>query len=155
MSSEQYKPAKIFTVEEANAHLPLVRRIVADMVTLSSDLFDRREHLLQLQERRPDGAVNVYQEELAQIQEDLERDMERLQEYVDELVELGVEPKDAREGLVDFPALLDGKLVYLCWKYDEPEVLFWHDLGAGFAGRQPLTAGIAPESAESEGMLDA
>jgi len=43
-------------------------------------------------------------------------------------------------GLVDFPALVDGKEVYLCWKLGEPEVLFWHDMDAGFAGRQSLTA---------------
>jgi hypothetical protein len=37
--------------------------------------------------------------------------------------------------------MMDGRLVYLCWKYDEPEVLYWHELDAGFAGRQPLTCG--------------
>jgi hypothetical protein len=52
---------------------------------------------------------------------------------------LGVEPKGG-DGLVDFPALWDGRLVYLCWKLGEPEVLYWHEIDAGFAGRQPLTA---------------
>jgi len=56
---------------------------------------------------------------------------------------LGVEPKNGPEGLVDFPAVLDGRPVYLCWKLGEPEVLHWHDLDAGFRGRQPLTAGSA------------
>lgn len=157
MLPEEYKPTKVFTVEEANAHLPLVRAIVSDMVKLSCDLFDRRERLNQLQGRRPDGSNDVYQEELAQIEQDLERDMERLQCYIDELVELGIEPKGARDGLVDFPAMLDGKLVYLCWKLDEPEVLFWHGLEAGFAGRQPLTAGSIAGSGEAEasdGLFD-
>ena len=51
---------------------------------------------------------------------------------------LTVEPKGAAEGLVDFPAMLNGRLVYLCWKLGEPEVQYWHDLEAGFQGRQPL-----------------
>ena len=158
MLPEEYQPRKIFTVEEANAHLPLVRAIVKDMVKLSADLFDRRERLNHLQGRRPDGSCDVYQEELSQIEQDLERDMERLQGYIDELVELGVEPKDARDGLVDFPAMLDGKLVYLCWKIDEREVLYWHSLESGFAGRQPLTANSIAGSGEagaSDGLFDA
>ena len=54
--------------------------------------------------------------------------------------DLGVEPKNAVEGLVDFPSIMDDRVVYLCWKLDEPEVLYWHEVDAGFAGRQPLTA---------------
>lgn len=154
MAPADYKPDKIFTVEEANARLPLVRAIVADIMKLSSDLFDRRERLNQLQSRRPEGTVNVYQEELAQIEEELERDVERLNAYVEELLELGVEPKGVRDGLVDFPAILDDKLVYLCWKFDEPEVLHWHDLDAGFEGRQSLTAGSVAEGADSEDAFD-
>ena len=154
MAPADYKPAKIFTVEEANARLPLVRAIVADMMKLSGDLFDRRERLNELQSRRPEGAVNVYQEELAQIEEELEGDVERLNGYVEELLELGVEPKGVRDGLVDFPAVLDDKLVYLCWKFDEPEVLYWHDLDGGFSARQSLTAGSVAEGSDSEDAFD-
>jgi hypothetical protein len=41
-------------------------------------------------------------------------------------------------GIVDFPSLRDGREVYLCWRVDEPTVAYWHDLDAGFRGRQPL-----------------
>ena len=54
-----------------------------------------------------------------------------------------MEPKGAVEGLVDFPAEMDGRIVYLCWKLGEPEVLHWHDLESGFAGRQSLVAGVS------------
>ena len=70
-------------------------------------------------------------------------DAERLQDYIDELRRLGLEPKGAIEGLVDFPSIIDGKLVYLCWKLGEPEVTHWHELDAGFAGRQSLVAGVS------------
>ena len=77
-------------------------------------------------------------------------DAKSLQGYVDELRELGVEPKGAVEGLVDFPSKMDGRVVYLCWKLGEPEVLFWHDLDSGFGGRQPLTAGSVSGGFEPE-----
>jgi hypothetical protein len=151
----EYKPEKVFTVEEANARLPLVRAIVGDMVQLSREVLDRRDRLTELTSGRSGDPSDVYQAELDQVQQALEKDSERLQEFVDELLELGVEPKGATEGLVDFPAVMDGRLVYLCWQYDEPEVLFWHDLQGGFAGRQPLTVGTVADSDHSDGMLDA
>jgi hypothetical protein len=144
MSRQTYKPARIFTVEQANACLPLVRSIVADMVMLARDLLDRRQRLDQLALGRKTSKEDFYAEELSQMEEELEKDLERLNGYAEELMELGVEPKGATEGLVDFPCMMDGKLVYLCWKYNEPEVLFWHELETGFAGRQSLTANVGP-----------
>lgn len=134
-----------FTVAEANACLPLVRAIVGDLVALSRDVIERRERLAALARGRPREQRDVYSEEIMQVEQDLEKDARQLQEYVAELEQLGVEPKSAVEGLVDFPATVDGRRAYLCWKYGEPEVLFWHDLEAGFAGRQPLTAGTAAD----------
>lgn len=138
MAHDSYAPTRLFTVEQANACLPLVRSIVADMVELARDLSDRRQRISQLAQGRKVSKDDFYSEELAQVQEDLERDFERLRGYAQELVELGLECKGAEEGLVDFPCQMDGRIVYLCWKYNEPEVLYWHELGAGFAGRQPL-----------------
>jgi hypothetical protein len=86
---------------------------------------------------------DMYAEELSQIEDELEKDSQTLQDYVEELRHLGVEPKNGPEGLVDFPSLMDGRVVYLCWKLGEPEVLHWHELDAGFQGRQSLTAGSA------------
>ena len=131
---------KYFTLEQANAMLPLVRAIVKDLSELSRDVIDRRERLAHLLAGRDGDASDIYREELAQTEEELEKDGQRLREYVEELQRLGIEPKNGPEGLVDFPALIDGREVYLCWKLGEPEVLFWHELEAGFAGRQSLTA---------------
>jgi len=49
-----------------------------------------------------------------------------------------IQVKDLERGLVDFPALLGGREVFLCWEQDEPDIEFWHDLDAGFAGRERL-----------------
>jgi hypothetical protein len=140
MMSEPYRPRKVFTVEQANAALPLVRSITTDLVRLSRELIERRERLALLSAGRTSSAKDPYTEELAQIEDELDKDSEQLRTYVEELRELGVEPKSGPEGLVDFPAMMDGRLVFLCWKLGEPEVLHWHDLDAGFSGRQSLVA---------------
>lgn len=141
MPVEAYKPTKLFTIEEANAMLPLVRAITRDLARLSREVIDRRQRLDSLTYGRDMASGDPYDDELAQIEEELEKDARQLQTYVDELRQLGVEPKSGPEGLVDFPAIVDGRLVFLCWRLGEPEVLHWHDLEAGFAGRQPLTVG--------------
>ena len=139
--ADAYRPSKLFTVEQANAVLPLVRAITADLVQLSREVLERRERLALLTSGRPNTAKDPYSEELAQIEEELEKDTEQLEAYVEELRELGVEPKSGLDGLVDFPSQMDGRIVLLCWKLGEPEVTHWHELHAGFAGRQSLVAG--------------
>jgi hypothetical protein len=142
---------RIFTLEQANAMLPLVRAIVRDLAELSRDVLDRRERLAFLLAGREANTKDPYGDELAQIEEELHKDNDRLRDYVRELHELGVEPKNGPEGLVDFRCLMDGRVVYLCWKYDEPEIRFWHELDAGFAGRQPLPDDLQVGPASSAG----
>jgi hypothetical protein len=140
MSAESYQPAKLFTIRQANATLPLVRAIINDIVALSREIVERRERLNHLTTRRQHESRDLYSEELSQIEEELQKDTRRLREYAEELRQLGVELKSAPDGLVDFPSMIDGRIAYLCWKHGESEILFWHELDAGFAGRQLLTA---------------
>jgi hypothetical protein len=130
------KGKKYFTVAEANATLPYVRSIVRDITGLANQLRERQEQLTRLQSG---GSLSAaHREELEQIVAELERGQQRMGEYRDELVRLGVELKDYFLGLIDFPSQYDGRVVYLCWRLDEPEVAFWHELDAGFGGRQKL-----------------
>ena len=140
---------RIFTPDQANATLPLVRAIVSDLVGLSRDLGERRQRLAMLLAGKAKKSRDPYHEELVQVQQDIEKDMQRLKEYVEELRALGVEPKSGSEGLVDFPAVLDGQKVYLCWKLGESQVLFWHGLESGYAGRHPVNADCAFQSQEA------
>ncbi|MEX2187854.1 MAG: DUF2203 domain-containing protein [Pirellulales bacterium] len=142
---------RLFTVEEANAMLPLVRAIVGDLSRLSKDVVERRERLGHLAANRDTRVSDAYSEEVAEIEAELERDAQQLFDYVEELRQLGVEPKNGPEGLVDFPAMMDDRIVYLCWRLDEPEVLFWHDIDAGFAGRQSLTADVGVDGGVDAG----
>lgn len=133
---------RLFTVEEANQRLPLVRVIVQDIVDLFRDVQQRRERLATVQQLHTEGTSSsrLHSEELEQIEDELERDEEKLGDFIRELRELGVEFKDPVLGLVDFPSQMDDRIVYLCWKLGEPEVQFWHELEAGFSGRQDLLA---------------
>jgi hypothetical protein len=144
MSDRDSQRTKLYTVESANRALPLVSAIVSDIVRLSGDLSERQDRLTHLTAGRQIDAGDPYGQELAQIQSQLEIDKNRLSDFTRELTELGVELKDARRGVCDFPALLDGELVYLCWKVDEPEVSHWHGLDDGFDDRKPLEpAGVS------------
>ena len=147
MARKRTRPRRIFTIEEANAALPLVRAIVSDLAELSCEVIERRRRLSLLLDGRAADSSDPYREELVQIAEESEKDSRRLREYVQELWDLGVEPTSGPEGLVDFPAVVDGRKVYLCWKLGEPEVLYWHEMDAGFRERQPLTeSSLAAES---------
>jgi hypothetical protein len=129
---------KYFTIEEANRALPLVKVIVGDIVRQWQTVDELEKRLSQIRRRDPKRAAgDPYLEEVAQSQAEFEAEVDRLKEYVEELEKLGVELK-GRDGLCDFHSLRDGKEVYLCWRLGEPEVAFWHELDAGFAGRRPL-----------------
>lgn len=132
-------PRKLFSVEEANKALPLVRAIVADIVRQFQAVDDLRRRLsvLASRDRRRPSPDDPYAEERRQSEAELEAQEAKLQEYVEELERLGVELKGP-DGLCDFPSMLDGRPVYLCWRLGEPEVTYWHDRQAGFAGRQPI-----------------
>ena len=132
-----YQPTKLFTPQQANAMLPLVRAIVGDLVSLSQQVYERHQRLKRLTTGRELGD-DPYTEELVEMERELDRDGERIRGFAKELEELGVELKDPFTGLVDFPWERDGRTVYLCWQFDEPTVAHWHELDAGFAGRCPL-----------------
>jgi hypothetical protein len=74
--------------------------------------------------------------------EELEHEAQALAREIDgfqhELEQLGIQLKDRRLGLVDFPSEMNGRQIMLCWRLGEPDVQFWHETDAGYAGRQPL-----------------
>jgi hypothetical protein len=135
---------KYFTVEEANKALPLVRVIVGDIARQWRVVEELRLRLSAVLSDRRRLASDPYSEELAQSQAEMEIEGEKLEAFVEELTKLGVELKGLDDGLCDFPSIRDGREVYLCWRLGEPEVMYWHERNAGFAGRQPLTAHAGP-----------
>jgi hypothetical protein len=135
-TSQPKKKKKFYTLDEANAMLPLLRSILRDVTAVASELRDRYERLVRLQ--KAEGLDRTQEEEIQQLAEEFEACQQKMHEYELELVKLGVELKDHYTGLVDFRHLKDGREVYLCWRLGEPEIAHWHELDAGVAGRQKL-----------------
>ena len=134
--------ARVFTVTMANRALPLVRRIVADIV----QEYPRWRDLVARYELLSAGSKPEWgeSEDMQKVHREIERFAERIESYRKELEQVGVHLKDAETGLIDFYGLHEGRLVCLCWKLGEEKVAHWHELEAGFAGRQP----IGPDFAE-------
>ncbi len=139
MAATKPPPRKqYFTPASANATLPLVRVIVRDVTELAKELRERHECLSRVLSSKRSGLSEAHEEEMLEAQREVERGQDRMRDYERELLQLGIELKDYFTGLIDFPCRMDGREVYLCWRLGEPEVAFWHELDAGFGGRQKL-----------------
>ena len=123
---------KFFTVDEANALLPQVRKLVEEMLALRQTALAMRPDVWPVLEKAVGNGGSRKAGELLEI-------FKKFEGIIAQLRGLGCELKGIEQGLVDFPAIMHGRQVYLCWQYNEPEIAFWHDIEAGFAGRQPLT----------------
>jgi hypothetical protein len=125
-----YQFQKHYTREEARALLPQVRLWLGRMSRLRADLdkFEGRLDGLMSAGRDLGGdLVNTWVKTLANL-EDVLLEFQRRE----------IQVKDIDRGLLDFPAILGKKEVFLCWEQDEEDVEFWHDLDAGYAGRERL-----------------
>ena len=119
-----------FTREEANALLPQLTALLTQLREARDELTDEQAHEA-LAEAAPanGGGEEGRQVGIAFLE------VRRLLETVEQA---GIVLRDIDSGLVDFPALMDGREVYLCWELGEDEVGFWHELEGGYGGREPL-----------------
>ena len=117
---------RYFTPKEANNTLPLVKRIVADIQS-------RGQELMRLAGELGDDAAEDPR---------IKKLIDELNEFMEELNQIGCSYKDPNFnlGLVDFPSVIDGEEVLLCWRSDEPTIAFYHGYEAGYAGRKPIPA---------------
>lgn len=136
---------RVFTVAKANSALPLVRRIADDIVAEHprwKDLVARYE--LAAAGSRPEWGESA---EMRTLRQQIDALAERINGYVTELEQIGCLLKGFEQGLVDFYGMYLGRLVCLCWQRGEDAVSHWHEVDAGFAGRQAIT----PEFLAAEG----
>jgi len=128
VSSHEEQPERRFTVEEADAMLPDLRESLARMR-------EARQVMLRTGEKvRESVAGNGGGPEGTEYSEAVRT----LKSAVERLSEEGIILRDVESGLVDFPATLEGRLVFLCWRLGEDSVAHWHDVDTGFPGRRPL-----------------
>jgi len=122
---------KLFTLDEANAFVPqlldLVPKIQKLSVSLNNDFPD-------IKNARDKAKWNGGSDQGV----DYLNAVLKYNDLMRKIEEMGCEVKGLREGLIDFPSLREGREVYLCWRMPEKEILFWHDLNAGFTGRKPI-----------------
>lgn len=130
--------ARIFTLEEAERTLPLLRRILTDLRTENRVWQDAlaEYELLTAGVRAEQGEA----EEIAAARRALTESADRISAYHLELEAIGCVFRGSDAGLVDFYTLRDDRLVLLCWRLDEDHITHWHEVDAGYAGRQPVDA---------------
>lgn len=130
---------RLFTPEEADALLPLVRRIVRD-VRLAHGRWS--EALAHYEVHAANARADWEPPELEASRERVKAEAEQVDRLLRDLADLGVEFRDFELGLVDFPSLRDDRPVWLCWRDGEDRVTHWHGIDDGYAGRQPLDRAI-------------
>ena len=135
---------KYFTVDGANKALPLVNRIVADIL---HDYGVWRDHMRQYEllsgEAPEESGESPEQLALRQKVDDV---AQSINGYMEELAQIGCVFKGFDQGLVDFYSKRDDRDVFLCWRFGEPAVEHWHELEGGFAGRQPVEAPVSGDA---------
>jgi hypothetical protein len=127
---------KLFTLPEANRTLPLVKRIVQDIMAVYPQWKDLvAQYELVASKARPEWGES--QEQL-NLKNQIDALAARINDFLGELEQIGCEFKGFDEGLVDFHGHLEEREILWCWKSGEERITHWHELDAGFAGRQPL-----------------
>lgn len=122
---------KFFTVQQANEALKIIRPLVDEVQTIRQKIVTTQPEAWGAIEKSVGNGGSRTLSKIVQ-------DFERLDALVHQIMDTGVLIKDVNIGLLDFPALRNEQEVYLCWQYGDNEIAFWHEVEAGYAGRQPI-----------------
>ena len=122
---------RYFTLEQANEVLTIIRPLMDEVQSIRQKIMSSQPEAWTAIEKSIGNGGN-------RALSDMIQDFERLDLLVHRILETEVLIKDVNIGLLDFPALRNGREVYLCWQYGEGEIAFWHEVDAGYAGRQPI-----------------
>ena len=119
-----------YSVEEANDLLPRVKPVLQKLRDAKDELTDSEAHEV-LSDSAPGNGGGPPGQQVGEAFLEVRRLLSALQDA-------GIVVRDIDRGLIDFPALRDGEEIYLCWELGEDDIEYWHDLEAGYRGRQPL-----------------
>lgn len=126
------EPQRYFTLDQAKAALDIIRPLVAEIMEIRQSILDREPEIWPVVAKAAGNGGSKAASQLTQ-------EFGRLDQAIGAILATGALLKDINLGLVDFPALQGGREIYLCWKYGEETISFWHEIDAGFSGRQPLS----------------
>ncbi|HET7093838.1 MAG TPA: DUF2203 domain-containing protein [Thermomicrobiales bacterium] len=126
---------RLFTLAEANALLARLAPLLSRLRSEKAALDDARARLGRL---TPAMRGNGHAAEAMELEGQIDHYARAIASRIREVVGQGIELKDIDRGLIDFPSPREGRVVYLCWRLGERQIRYWHEVDAGFAGRQPL-----------------
>jgi hypothetical protein len=130
---------KTFTLDEAQALLPVAESLLNRAIEAKQAADALEEELSALMRRIfAMGGMKVDIPDVQRRRTTLEALVQRAKDSLQEIDAIGVQVKDIEAGLLDFPCVLEGETVLLCWKRGEPRIGFWHRMEDGFRGRQPI-----------------
>jgi hypothetical protein len=124
---------RYFSLEQARAVLEIIRPLVGEILEIRQSILKRQPEVWPVLAKAAGNGGSKVASEIAQ-------EFARLDQNVRQILATGALLKDVNMGLVDFPAWLDDREVYLCWKYGEEDIQFWHEVDGGFTGRRPLSS---------------
>jgi hypothetical protein len=131
--------SKIFTLSEAQTLLPVVEALLRRAQAAATRAGEWEQEMQQLSHRIfLSGGMHVDVGVAARRRAERDKSVQEAKDTLAEIDSIGVTVKDLEQGLLDFPSVMDGKPVLLCWKLGEPAIAYWHTEEEGFAGRKPL-----------------
>jgi len=122
---------KFFTLQEANQALNIIRPLMDNVQAIREKIIANQPEAWPAIEKSAGNGGNKALSKMVD-------DFEKLDVLIHQILDTGVQIKDVNIGLLDFSAVRDGHEVYLCWQYGEDDIAFWHEVDAGYAGRQPI-----------------
>ena len=122
----------LFTVDKANTILPKVKKRFDEILCCKNNVMDIQEELQNLSDS------NCSFEKFIKKKQELNHAVTSLYNMIQELEDLGIMIKSVDEGLLDFPSIREDEEIWLCWKFGENQVKFWHRKEEGFMGRKPI-----------------
>lgn len=130
---------KTFTLDEAQSLLPVLESLLKRAIEGKKSAEEIEGNLQVLRQRIfLSGGMQIDILYVTRQRAELEKMVQQAKDAVAEIDSIGVQVKDLETGLLDFPCMIDGEIVLLCWKMGERHIAFWHTVDAGFRGRQPL-----------------
>jgi len=120
-----------YTLQHANEALKIIRPLMDEVQAIRQKILAKQPEAWPAIEKSAGNGGNKALSAMVQ-------DFEKLDALIHQIMDTGAQIKDINIGLLDFSALRNGQEVYLCWQYGEGEIAFWHEVDAGFAGRQPI-----------------
>ena len=124
-------PTKFFTVNEANALLEQIRPLMGELLERRDRAVTMSQAMHSFWEPPHSDRGNLSASRLAQ-------EFGQIEALIKQIEGFGCVIKDLNGGLLDFLAEINGREVYLCWRYNEDQIAFYHDLHTGFTGRKPV-----------------